>query len=191
MKVLKLQQDPPIRGISVEPSPRSQRHSLHNEPQQPILISSKSVNIPKSPSKPPEEQLTNDLEFNPDVEQVSISSLFVAEETIRSKDGDMMRQQLKEKANAQLEAICEYCLKTLIQPQKDGVVEMWKDKMVEFIKRAVEDIEYSTLNGDPMDINCYVKTKTIPYLDHSMTGYFKGVVFRKNVALKKMAISYD
>lgn len=68
---------------------------------------------------------------------------------------------------------------------------MWKDKMVEFIKRAVEDIEYSTLNGDPMDINCYVKTKTIPYFDHSMTGYFKGVVFRKNVALKKMAISYD
>lgn len=100
VKVLKLQQDPPIRGISVEPSPRSQRHSLHNEPQQPILISSKSVNIPKSPSKPPEEQLTNDLEFNPDVEQVSISSLFVAEETIKSKDGDMMRQQLKEKANA-------------------------------------------------------------------------------------------
>lgn len=37
-----------------------------------------------------------------------------------------------------------------------------------------------------MDITCYVKTKILPFRDHSLTGYFKGVVIRKNIALKKM-----
>jgi len=76
----------------------------------------------------------------------------------------------------------------LISTQKEMIVENWKTVMCDFIKRAVEDVQFSSLNGDPMDINFYVKTKTIPYHDHSMTGYFKGVVFRKNVALKKMTV---
>lgn len=38
-----------------------------------------------------------------------------------------------------------------------------------------------------MDITFYVKTKILPFRDHSLTGYFKGVVIRKNIALKKMS----
>lgn len=37
-----------------------------------------------------------------------------------------------------------------------------------------------------MDINYFVKTKIINYHDNTLTGYFKGVIFRKNVALKQM-----
>ena len=44
------------------------------------------------------------------------------------------------------------------------------------------------INNDFMDINCYVKKKIIPFQDHSMTKYLKGLVYRKNVALKKMSI---
>lgn len=34
-----------------------------------------------------------------------------------------------------------------------------------------------------MDINCFVKVKLISYKNDA-AGYFKGVIFRKNVALK-------
>jgi hypothetical protein len=61
-----------------------------------------------------------------------------------------------------------------------------------FIKKAVEDVNIDsiTTSGDPMDINYYVKIKKIPYLDKSVTGYFKGVVFRKNVTHKRMQTKF-
>lgn len=37
-----------------------------------------------------------------------------------------------------------------------------------------------------MDINYYVKIKKLIHVDQSLTGYFKGVVFRKNVTHKRM-----
>ena len=61
-----------------------------------------------------------------------------------------------------------------------------------FIRKAVEDVNIDSISasGEPMDINFYVKIKKIPFIDQSVTGYFKGVVFRKNVAHKKMKSSF-
>lgn len=65
--------------------------------------------------------------------------------------------------------------------------------MPHFIKRAVEDINIDSISasGEPMDINYYVKIKKIPFEDQSVTGYFKGVVFRKNVVHKKMKTKFN
>jgi hypothetical protein len=47
-----------------------------------------------------------------------------------------------------------------------------------------------SIRNEPMDINYYVKIKKLIYYDQSLTGYFRGVVFRKNVAHKRMRQSF-
>jgi len=42
-----------------------------------------------------------------------------------------------------------------------------------------------------MDINSYIKIKKIPFINLDETAYIRGIVIKKNVALKKMITYFD
>ena len=42
-----------------------------------------------------------------------------------------------------------------------------------------------------MDINSYIKIKKIPFINEDETAYIRGIVIKKNVALKKMITYFD
>eukprot|EP00981_Chlorochromonas_danica_P012757 scaffold5387_cov251-Ochromonas_danica.AAC.7 len=63
----------------------------------------------------------------------------------------------------------------------------WKDIIVNLVKEVVSSVDPDVRAGDSLDIRPYVKIKIIPGGLRSESVYIDGVVFRKNVAHKKMA----
>ncbi|CAD8201944.1 unnamed protein product [Paramecium pentaurelia] len=166
----------------------SRRESIHKLDDQSYTISrSQTTQV----TEEQEDNMNNDQEFNPEIVQVSIQSYFPPEEQNKNKESELLKSQLsllKDKCYQYMENICDHSLKIFIQPQRnhDNHFDGLKSTTFEFVKKAVEDIQFSSLNSDPLDITCYVKTKLLPYKDYSLTCYFPGIVIRKNIALKRM-----
>jgi hypothetical protein len=66
--------------------------------------------------------------------------------------------------------------------------KIWKDVVVNLIKTVVSSVDPDVRSGDNVDIRPYVKIKVIPGGAVSECNYVDGVVFRKNVSHKKMAV---
>jgi len=69
-------------------------------------------------------------------------------------------------------------------PDQDKVA--WCDTIVRLVKRVTETVNPDVRGGDHLDIRPYVKLKIIPGGMMRESAYVDGVVFRKNVAHKKM-----
>lgn len=138
-------------------------------------------------------EMNNDHEFNPDYDDaINVQALFADDEvqnpknTLSMEDLVLYSAELKERTHQKVEVLCEFLGK------KFGVWNEWGQIMPVFIRKAVEDVNIDSISasGEPMDINFYVKIKKIPFVDQSVTGYFKGVVFRKNVTHKRMRTKF-
>jgi 1-phosphatidylinositol-3-phosphate 5-kinase len=64
----------------------------------------------------------------------------------------------------------------------------WKEIILTLIKVVVSSVDPDVRSGDNIDIRPYVKIKVIPGGHMSECVYVDGVVFRKNVSHKKMAV---
>lgn len=64
----------------------------------------------------------------------------------------------------------------------------WLDIILTLIKVVVSSVDPDVRSGDNIDIRPYVKIKVIPGGTMSECVYVDGVVFRKNVSHKKMAL---
>lgn len=70
-----------------------------------------------------------------------------------------------------------------------AITAEWKPLIVTFVKQAVECISLETHpRGDEMDINKYLRVVKLQHKDSSLSEYFNGVAFLKNIAHKKMKV---
>jgi 1-phosphatidylinositol-3-phosphate 5-kinase len=60
------------------------------------------------------------------------------------------------------------------------------EKILSLVREVVTNVDPDVRAGDSLDIRPYVKIKVIPGGSLNETAYVDGVVFRKNVANKKM-----
>ena len=65
----------------------------------------------------------------------------------------------------------------------------WKDRILQFASRAANELRIKQQYGDGIDIHRFVKVKTLPGGKPSHSKYIDGVVFRKNLAHKRMRTS--
>lgn len=63
---------------------------------------------------------------------------------------------------------------------------VWERTILSLVREVVANVDPDVRNGDSLDIRPYVKIKTIPGGSRGETAYVDGIVFRKNVANKKM-----
>ncbi len=63
---------------------------------------------------------------------------------------------------------------------------MWAELVSKMVNRAVSSVRPNVVDGDAMDISHYVKIKTVPGGSPSDCAYVDGVVFRKQLAHKRM-----
>ena len=65
----------------------------------------------------------------------------------------------------------------------------WKPLILKFVKQAVDSISLETYpRGDEMDINHYLRIVKLVHKDSTLSEYFNGVAFLKNIAHKKMKV---
>ena len=89
-------------------------------------------------------------------------------------------------------ALIQYCDDLLVSEcdrlaPDQGISAEWKPLIVQFVKQAVECISLETHpRGDDMDINKYLRVIKLQHKDTSLSEYFNGVAFLKNIAHKKM-----
>jgi len=71
--------------------------------------------------------------------------------------------------------------------KRENLYDKWFKKIYELTRHTISNVNpsFKDLN-DKLDINEYVKIKTILYKDNSLTAYIDGYTFEKNVYSKKM-----
>ena len=71
--------------------------------------------------------------------------------------------------------------------EEDVIDPIWRDNLIEFATRSVEDVKPSTLDlNDKMDITEYVKILCVPWGEAEDSAYVNGVVMKKGLADKRM-----
>ena len=75
--------------------------------------------------------------------------------------------------------------------KQGGLYDDWFKILENIVIESIETVQPSTLGTDEIDINKYIKVKTIPYFDTSQTKLVKGVVLRRNFTNKKMTADYN
>ncbi|BFZ63111.1 Mitochondrial distribution and morphology protein 12 [Saitoella coloradoensis] len=83
-------------------------------------------------------------------------------------------------------------LRQLLEDSNIPGVERWQNALMPVLLKVADSLQPDLRSDDAIDIRHYVKIKRIPGGRPSDTSYISGVVFTKNLALKKMArsISY-
>ena len=75
--------------------------------------------------------------------------------------------------------------------QEDGIDPIWRENLIEFASKSVEDVKPSTLElDDKMDITQYVKILCVPWGDIEDSAYVNGVVMKKGLADKRMKAGF-
>jgi hypothetical protein len=71
--------------------------------------------------------------------------------------------------------------------RNENLYDKWFDRLFELTKKTISQINPSFKDlKDSMNINEYIKIKTIPYKDQSLCKVIDGYAFQKNVATKTM-----
>jgi len=93
---------------------------------------------------------------------------------------------LQTRASAHLEAIVD----RLVTVAGNIILEpsVWKNIICSLVREVVSSVDPNVRRGDSMDIRPYVKLKIIPGGSLDENAYVDGIVFRKNVSHKKMAL---
>ena len=92
---------------------------------------------------------------------------------------------LQNMASAHLESIVRNMV------QKSTAIEdssLWIGIILHLVREVVSSIDPNVRRGDGMDVRQFVKLKIIPGGSVNENAYIDGIVFRKNVSHKKMAI---
>ena len=98
-----------------------------------------------------------------------------------------MEKKQEEPIKAAIENYYEYILRNIIEKElKDGL-ERWSDKIYELTKKAIGQVNPSFRDlKDTLNVNDYIKIKTIMFKDQSLCKVIDGYAFQKNVCSKKM-----
>jgi hypothetical protein len=76
--------------------------------------------------------------------------------------------------------------------RNENLYEKWFDRIYDLTKKTISQVNPSFKDlKDSMNINDYVKIKTIPYKDQSQCKVIDGFAFQKNVASKTMNTNID
>lgn len=95
---------------------------------------------------------------------------------------------LQTRASLHMKSIVQYLLRL-----NKGInnADQWGNIIVSLINSVVTSVDPDVRAGDKLDIRPFVKLKSIPGGSISESTYVEGVVFRKNVAHKKMVYNKD
>ena len=149
----------------LRPSPRAYRGST--------ALSSLGLNIHESTSSSNLAQVA------------SSASSAVASRIIRSSSMRGAAAPAIELNNASLRHVRKL-LHQLLQDSNVPNVANWEKALIPILLRATDDVNPDVQNGDDIDIRHYVKLKKIPGGRPGDTAYVSGLVFTKNLALKRM-----
>lgn len=70
--------------------------------------------------------------------------------------------------------------------------DKWGHKLLEFVFKAVENVQPSSKHlYDSMIFNSFIKIKIIDWMDNSKSCYINGIVISKNIADKRMKTDID
>jgi 1-phosphatidylinositol-3-phosphate 5-kinase len=94
---------------------------------------------------------------------------------------------LQNRASAHLEAVVSL-LVDLATHIKTDQKTLWKGVIVQLVREVVAFVDPDVRAGDSLDIRPYVKLKVIPGGQLADNAFVNGIVFRKNVSHKKMAM---
>lgn len=123
----------------------------------------------------PSQQITSTLPID------GMCRLF---ETPESRDRHV--SNLQNRASVHLESIVDL-LVNIATNIEDNQKNVWKGIIVQLVREVVAFVDPDVRSGDSLDIRPYVKLKIIPGGSLQSNAFVNGVVFRKNVAHKKMA----
>ena len=70
--------------------------------------------------------------------------------------------------------------------KEEGLCDNWYGILKALVKDCMEKIQANITYSDDLDINRFIKVKTIPYQSEALTRIVMGVVVRKNILNKKM-----
>jgi 1-phosphatidylinositol-3-phosphate 5-kinase len=105
-------------------------------------------------------------------------------ETPESRDRHV--GNLQSRASQHLESIVDLLVRTAPNIGADQEA-VWKGIIVQLVREVVAFVDPDVRAGDSLDIRPYVKLKIIPGGSLQDNAFVNGVVFRKNVAHKKMS----
>lgn len=101
---------------------------------------------------------------------------------------DTLRQNIENNYDNLLKTYIE----TILKNESLLLYEKWNDKLFELVKKTFSMVNPSfRYLKDSMDINNYVKVKTIPYKDQSLSRVIDGYALQKNVCSKKMPLNIE
>ena len=149
----------------LRPSPRAYRGST--------ALSNFGINIHESTSSSNLAQVA------------SSANSAVASRIIRSSSMRGAAAPAIELNNASLRHV-QKLLHQLLQDSKVSNIASWEKALIPILLRATDDVNPDVQNGDDIDIRHYVKLKKIPGGRPGDTAYVSGLVFTKNLALKRM-----
>jgi chaperonin GroEL (HSP60 family) len=96
---------------------------------------------------------------------------------------------LQSRASMHMQSIVQYLLR--LNKHNISNIDAWEKMIVSLIKNVVTSVDPDVRAGDKLDIRPFVKIKSIPGGAISESAYIEGVVFRKNVAHKKMVYNKE
>jgi len=105
-----------------------------------------------------------------------------------------MEKKLEEPIKLNLENYFDFLLKQIIDKvfKNEGINEKWVDKIFEITKKAIHQVNPSFRDlKDFLNINEYMKIKTICHKDNSLCKVIDGFAFQKNVCSKNMNTSIE
>ena len=93
-----------------------------------------------------------------------------------------------------LDSYSDNIIKNLIEVvlKKENLYDKWFKKIYDLTRQTILNVNPSFRDlNDKLDINEYVKIKTLLYHDNSKTAYIDGFAFEKNVYSKKMSTNIE
>lgn len=105
-----------------------------------------------------------------------------------------MDRKHEESIKANIETFYDYLMRSAIEKilRNEGLYERWFEKIYELTKKTISQVNPSFKDlKDSLDINDYVKVKTISFRDYSLCKVIDGFAFQKNVCSKKMNTNID
>jgi chaperonin GroEL (HSP60 family) len=95
---------------------------------------------------------------------------------------------LQNRASMHLIAIINQLVNDITIISEESVKNIWKEIILSLVREVVSTVDPDVKNGDSLDIRDYVKIKVIPGGTRDESIYIDGLLFRKNVSHKKMAV---
>ena len=110
-------------------------------------------------------------------------------ETFLEDEDEKFEQQLKMNINDVFNLIVKTLINFVLQKnfKEDEIKQKWKNTLYIILKETISNLRpCSSILNDSLDINNYIKIKTILYKDSSMTQVIQGYAITKNDKIKNL-----